>query len=424
MKTKSLSSELVVVLLLALVPLPGPQDPRPPCHRDRSSVVRNIVSKKWVPILARYGLKLPIECPFHPSREVYWPRQESKIKHRATQWSCGLCGKSFYSEKFLEMHFENRHSEHLNTAEDSVCLADYCDIMRCTVWEHGIKGSPTSNTDVELWGRDQANSAALVVSKTALQPVQQQKAKRGEVVVTPTSAPKAGTNPDLKVNRSQHRPVTNQNCNNSRSKRSSDAAGADCSRINTQDEQIKRFKADCRPDLLNELRDQCENLVWDCIAGLLANLTTEEFKSIEADMNRAICWYLTCDRYWENSANDRRKFPWALLLVLVTALALVICFCYYLIWLVCDWEYRGNKGSLSEPSSPLMQHQQGPLGHQHHHMHHQQAIPMPYHGDEFSMDGEPYYVAENQGEHYIYVTYPPELKRRLMESCYNRTSRI
>jgi hypothetical protein len=35
----------VVVVLLALVPLPGPQVARPPCHRDRSSVVRNIVSK-------------------------------------------------------------------------------------------------------------------------------------------------------------------------------------------------------------------------------------------------------------------------------------------------------------------------------------------------------------------------------------------
>lgn len=37
--------QLVVVVLLALVPLPGPQVARPPCHRDRSSVVRNIVSK-------------------------------------------------------------------------------------------------------------------------------------------------------------------------------------------------------------------------------------------------------------------------------------------------------------------------------------------------------------------------------------------
>lgn len=53
-------------------------------------------------------------------------------------------------------------------------------------------------------------------------------------------------------------------------------------------------------------------------------------------MNRAVCWYLTCDRYWENSANERRKFPWALLLVLVTALALVICIFYYLIWLLCE----------------------------------------------------------------------------------------
>ena len=28
-------------------------------------------------------------------------------------------------------------------------------------------------------------------------------------------------------------------------------------------------------------------------------------------MNKAICWYLTCDRYWED-ASAQRPFPWAL----------------------------------------------------------------------------------------------------------------
>jgi len=83
---------------------------------------------------------------------------------------------------------------------------------------------------------------------------------------------------------------------------------------------------------------------------------------------------------------------------------------------VFSWDYRRNKEPFMDPMSPLLLGVEGVgMGH-HQHMHPphpQQAIPMPYHGDEF--DGEPYYVAENQGEHYIYVTYPPELKRRLME---------
>lgn len=29
------------------------------------------------------------------------------------------------------------------------------------------------------------------------------------------------------------------------------------------------------------------------------------------EMNKAICWYLTCDRYWED-ASAQRPFPWAL----------------------------------------------------------------------------------------------------------------
>lgn len=81
---------------------------------------------------------------------------------------------------------------------------------------------------------------------------------------------------------------------------------------------------------------------------------------------------------------------------------------------VFSWDYRRNKEPYMEPMSPLLSGVEGMGHHQHMHPPHpQQAIPMPYHGDEF--DGEPYYVAENQGEHYIYVTYPPELKRRLME---------
>ncbi|KAF4524290.1 hypothetical protein B566_EDAN005346, partial [Ephemera danica] len=116
MKTKSLLSELVVLLLLSWVPLPRqPTVLRAPCPSDRSTLVRSIIHKKWMPILQKYGLQLPIECPFHPLRDIFWPRQASKIRHRPSQWSCGLCGKSFYNDRFLEHHFETRHPTHVNT---------------------------------------------------------------------------------------------------------------------------------------------------------------------------------------------------------------------------------------------------------------------------------------------------------------------
>jgi hypothetical protein len=55
--------QLVVVVLLALVPLPGPQVARPPCHRDRSSVVRNIVSKVLNPKNHTKDNNAPLKLP-------------------------------------------------------------------------------------------------------------------------------------------------------------------------------------------------------------------------------------------------------------------------------------------------------------------------------------------------------------------------
>lgn len=54
------------------------------------------------------------------------------------------------------------------------------------------------------------------------------------------------------------------------------------------------------------------------------------------EMQRAVCWYLSCDRYWEDTAPTARAFPWPLLLALATGLALALCMCYYIIWIVFE----------------------------------------------------------------------------------------
>lgn len=72
--------------------------------------------QRWMPILKKYQVELPLECPFHESRDIFRPQQKAKHQHRPSQWTCGLCGKSFYAEKHLEAHFDNRHKSHVNTA--------------------------------------------------------------------------------------------------------------------------------------------------------------------------------------------------------------------------------------------------------------------------------------------------------------------
>lgn len=71
--------------------------------------------QRWMPILKKYQVELPLECPFHESRDIFRPQQRAKHQHRPSQWTCGLCGKSFYAEKHLDAHFDNRHRSNVNT---------------------------------------------------------------------------------------------------------------------------------------------------------------------------------------------------------------------------------------------------------------------------------------------------------------------
>ncbi|GLG98686.1 uncharacterized protein GBIM_05294, partial [Gryllus bimaculatus] len=114
MRTKSFNFEVVALVVLSLIPWPGPTVFKISCPRDHASVVRRLVQKKWLPVLEKFQVKLPIECPFHPARDIYWPQQSAKQQHRSSQWTCGLCGKSFYEERFLDLHFDNRHKSQIN----------------------------------------------------------------------------------------------------------------------------------------------------------------------------------------------------------------------------------------------------------------------------------------------------------------------
>lgn len=45
--------------------------------------------------------------------------------------------------------------------------------------------------------------------------------------------------------------------------------------------EFQRMKANCKPDELEHLKIKCEILVRDCIAGLLVQLSNDDFKAME-----------------------------------------------------------------------------------------------------------------------------------------------
>ncbi|XP_023941558.2 uncharacterized protein LOC112048303 [Bicyclus anynana] len=411
MKTTSITLEVLVLLFLTLIPWPGPSVFKITCSRDNSKIVRKVIQNKWLPVLERFQVKLPLECPFHPARDIFAPQHAAKLQHRSSQWTCAFCGKSFYEERHLDTHFDQRHKNQINKAEDAVCLADYCDIMRCQVLvAHGLlHGGSGPSTDIELWQDVEAAKKALAPASSrsvAKVPGKRRHRPRAQSPVPVADCPKTDSENDDPVKYTEAE-------DNKRDEGESDvnqtAELCDADTVESSlppDSRQKRLadlqaeRAACDPAHLQGLKVRCERVVHSCIATLLLHLTQHQFTELEDEMQRAVCWYLSCDRYWEHTPPAARAFPWPLLLALATGLALALCMCYYIIWIVFDSE----EGSVAGSGSVSMT-----------------SHSSPARGERLAADDA---LDDEHDDHYIYVTYPPDLKRRLLESCYNRTTRL
>ncbi|KAK9879732.1 hypothetical protein WA026_006792 [Henosepilachna vigintioctopunctata] len=422
MSLNYLNIQLLLLFIFSLIPWPGPSIFKISCPRDNARIVRNLIRTKWIPILEKYKVSLPIECPFHPMRDIFGPQETAKYHYRSSQWTCGLCGQAFFDEKQLDMHFDNRHKNHINMAEDAVCLADYCDIMRCDVLFTQDPKSvypDSQSTGVEIWREASSYSnKALVtsgprdVAKYSLndqesQDIPKSNSEMRKYCQKPEYPEKSGNdeNTTYDEDKSQNYSV-NDICQ-------SDLVDSALPTLDNKEQRIQelqKLKANCKPEALQRIKTKCEILVRDCIAGLLIQLSLKDFKEVEDELNRAVCWYLTCDRYWEDFQTDIRSFPWGLLCMIIMVLSLGICMCYYIIWVLFDTD-DVSVTSLTDRSTPSPSH-----------ISYRSEAHSSNDGHQVYTEG--YYLAPDKDNEYIYVTYPPDLKRRLLESCYNRTTRL
>ncbi|XP_045511211.1 uncharacterized protein LOC123706103 isoform X2 [Colias croceus] len=419
MRTTLFTLEVLALLFLTLIPWPGPSVFKITCSRDNSKIVRKVIQNKWLPVLERFQVKLPLECPFHPARDIFAPQHAAKLQHRSSQWTCAFCGKSFYEERHLDTHFDQRHKTHINKArhlnafcqhaEDAVCLADYCDIMRCQVLiAHGLlSDGVVPSTDVEVW--QDLESARKALAPAAIRSIAKVPSRRRHRARPPPPIPV----PDCpRTEGDTQEPETPEEKKREESDGDTNQTAELCDADTVEsslppDSRQKRLadlqaeRAACDPNKLQGLKVRCEKVVHSCIATLLLHLTQPQFTELEEEMQRAVCWYLSCDRYWEDTTPAARAFPWPLLLALATGLALALCMCYYIIWIVFDSE----EGSIAGSASVSMTTHSSPARAE-------------------RLGGEDAMLDDEHDDHYIYVTYPPELKRRLLESCYNRTTRL
>ncbi|XP_043640339.1 uncharacterized protein LOC122611382 isoform X3 [Drosophila teissieri] len=414
MSPKYHNFEIALVYFLLLIPWPPTNVIRILCSRDNSRLVRKIVRSKWTPILDKHQVKLPLECPLHPFRDVFAPRQDAKQRDRPTQWTCRKCGKSFYQEKHLDLHFDTRHKSIINQAEDAVCLADFCDIMRCEVFEtedaSSLKfGDQHIVTDIEVWGDSLGQNSALAKANAAylsliprtstlgasraakvqnrqlLQDKPSQASKQNQSpagerthpqshhhprdrasttanplrldpspedgsAARPRSAGEKLLNKLKELGKAHLKPAADPEASrqnetgeeeDEKGSGQPEGSGQSADEVKTEEGSGangngNKARANCKPEELSKLKNRCEMLLRSCIGGLLLSMSDQAFKEMEDEMNKAVCWYLTCDRYWEDGPLEPRAFPWGLIVILIFVLSTGICFCYYIIWILFD----------------------------------------------------------------------------------------
>eukprot|EP00457_Paulinella_chromatophora_P011676 gb/GEZN01011832.1/.p1 GENE.gb/GEZN01011832.1/~~gb/GEZN01011832.1/.p1 ORF type:complete len:274 (+),score=7.31 gb/GEZN01011832.1/:68-889(+) len=119
-------------LLLFSVP-PGRSGNVVTCDRKKSRLARDVLSRTVLLEAATAGYELPSECPWAPSRDMLGEQEHLKNKVSSREWQCGLCGKIFTSEDWLDSHFDRKHKPDAVSLERDICLADYCDVLRCNL---------------------------------------------------------------------------------------------------------------------------------------------------------------------------------------------------------------------------------------------------------------------------------------------------
>lgn len=105
-------------------------EPSHPCSRSVSRDVRKQLEKEVLKPSSRAGITAwPPLCAFDPALDLYG-RHEMQKQHRrggSSIWTCGLCGKVFKNEHYLDLHLERKHMN--ETPRNGVCLADFCEMF-------------------------------------------------------------------------------------------------------------------------------------------------------------------------------------------------------------------------------------------------------------------------------------------------------
>ena len=122
----------VACLLLRVADSSAQASPKgfPACSRERSRHARAVLDEFFHPVVDKNRFELPPACPFARAKDMYLEHERHKEVVRRTQYKSLYSDKTFKSEYYVDKHMDNRHADKIPAGAD-VCLAEYCDVLRC-----------------------------------------------------------------------------------------------------------------------------------------------------------------------------------------------------------------------------------------------------------------------------------------------------
>ncbi|GIY81918.1 c2H2-type domain-containing protein [Caerostris darwini] len=236
-------SQVVLLLLLSHGGWNGPSVTLLSCTSESSKLVRDVVQKRFLSVVDRYRVSLPLECPLHPRRDMFWWLQTeleaTKIEGEET-WHCPVCGQKFRCQNTFVTHWDASHAKTLGMAEETVCLDDFCDVFRCDILRKKMLKQRMEEEDELSKPRKQPPKSGIAVLKHRIQDTQE------------------------------------------------------------DDEEIREKKKNCDPREMSRIHHKCRSLIRQCTIGMLVNMSSKDFQEIEEDLDESICSFLTCDKYWDD----------------------------------------------------------------------------------------------------------------------------
>lgn len=115
------------------------------CSRARSRLARSVVGTQLQPIYTARKLEIPAECPLSSQRDVYAPEQAAVHPFGTDgRLVCGICGKTVRSLDEADAHMATAHGDEFDLGlPNRVCLADFCDVLRCDAFAAAAAHQPS-----------------------------------------------------------------------------------------------------------------------------------------------------------------------------------------------------------------------------------------------------------------------------------------